>query len=275
MCAGGSVLRGKARVKAEAATIKARPDRAVWLLPVVLLGAALAYSPGLSAPFIYDDLSAIRENPHIRHLWPLREAMSAPEQTPLAGRPVVSLSLAVNYAIGGIDVRGYHAFNLAVHLISAVLLFAIARRTLHSHLLHERYTASAGWIALAVAAIWALHPLQTESVIYVVQRTELLMGLFYVLTLYCAIRGSRSARPWFWHTAAVSACALGMASKEVMVSAPLIVLLHDRVFISGSFRGALARRPGLYAGLALTWVLLGVLLASGPRSESIGFNHGV
>ncbi|MHC4067250.1 MAG: tetratricopeptide repeat protein, partial [Planctomycetota bacterium] len=116
---------------------------------------------------------------------------------------------------------------------------------------------------------------QTESVIYVVQRTELLMGLFYVLTLYCAIRGSRSARPWFWHTAAVAACALGMASKEVMVSAPLIVLLYDRVFISGSFRGALARRPGLYAGLALTWVLLGVLLASGPRSESIGFNHGV
>ena len=74
------------------------------------------------------------------------------------------------------------------------------------------------------------------------------MGLFYLLTLYCFIRAESSPKPRAWHAAAVAACALGMGSKEVMVSAPLIVLLYDRIFIAGSFGEALRRRWGLYSG---------------------------
>jgi tetratricopeptide (TPR) repeat protein len=102
------------------------------------------------------------------------------------------------------------------------------------------------------------------------------MGLCYLLTLYCAIRAAASPVSWRWDAAAVAACAAGMASKEVMVSAPLIVLLYDRVFLFPSLAEALVRRKGLYAGLAATWLLLLVLVVpSLTRSGSAGWGQGV
>jgi len=90
-------------------------------------------------------------------------------------------------------------------------------------------------MAFAAALWWMLHPLQTESVLCVVQRTESLMGLFYLLTLYAAIRAMEGMRPLPWQILAFVACLAGMASKEVMVTAPLIVLLYDRTFVAGTF----------------------------------------
>jgi len=122
------------------------------------------------------------------------------------------------------------------------------------------------------------------------------MGLFYLLTLYCFIRsadetgerqGARGEilekemrepqviRPLasrLWSLASVFSCLLGMASKEVMVSAPLIVLLYDRTFVAGTFRDAWARRRLFYAALAATWILLGYLVAhTHGRGGSAGF----
>ena len=108
------------------------------------------------------------------------------------------------------------------------------------------------------------------------QRAESLVGLFYLLTLYCFIRGATSGRGRFWYAAAVLACLLGMASKEVMVSAPLMVLLYDRAFLAGSFREAWRRRYGVYLALACTWVLLGwLVIVAGGRGGSAGFGAGV
>ena len=121
--------------------------------------------------------------------------MTAPPGTTVTGRPVVCLTLALNYALGGLNVWGYHVFNLAVHLISALVLFGILRRTFESETLRERFGAKAAWLAAAIALVWEVHPLQTESVTYIVQRTELLMGLFLLLTLYCVIRSDGVREP--------------------------------------------------------------------------------
>jgi tetratricopeptide (TPR) repeat protein len=222
------------------------------LAPVLIVGALLvAYVNSLAAPFILDDLRSIVRNVHIRHLWPLGNTIQD------TSRPVVHLSLALNYALDGYNVAGYHAFNLAVHMLAALTLFGIARRTLDAH-----YGASARWLAVIIALVWALHPLQTQSVTYVIQRAESLMGLFYLLTLYCFIRGTHS-EPWY--VAALVCCALGMACKPIMVTAPLIVLLYDRTFVAKSVMEALRQRCWFYLGLAATWVLLAWLLAIGPR----------
>ena len=133
-------------------------------------------------------------------------------------RPVVNLSLAINYAISGQAVWSYHVLNLLAHLSAALLLFGIVRRTLLLPNLQERCGRAATPLALAVALLWAVHPLLTEAVTYVVQRTEVLAGLFYLLTLYCMIRGAGSARRWIWYAVAVVACALAMGSKEAAVS---------------------------------------------------------
>jgi tetratricopeptide (TPR) repeat protein len=248
-----------------------RPTRAAGLLPalVLVVAGALLYAPSLTTPFVYEDRSAIIENPSIRALWPPWDALAPPRLSTIEGRPAVNVTLAVNYALGGLDVRGYHALNLALHVASALLLFGVTRRTLA----RGRYAPAATRLAFVVALVWTVHPIQTETVVYTHQRTELLMSFCYLLTLWCAIRYWDSPRSGLWWTAAVAACAAGMGSKEVMATAPVMVLLYDRAFVSGSFGASLRRHRALHAGLAATWVVLAAVLDL--REDSVGFHHGV
>src|SRR5262245_16280960 len=180
---------------------------------LAIVGFAI-YWNSLAAPFTFDDDHAIVINEQIRHL---STSLSRTEQgSPLAGRPLVSLTFAINYALGGLNVRGYRLVNIAIHVVNALLLFAVAARTLRVRV--------SGWaeLAFAIALIWMVHPLVSEPVDYVSQRTELMMATFFLLTLYCAQR-ARSPNgthaplqddepAWLW--ASVAACALGMACKE-------------------------------------------------------------
>src|SRR5688500_8883289 len=97
----------------------------------IVLAAVIAYHGSLGAPFFFDDVIAITNNPSIRSLWPITDVLSPPTDGGGAtGRPIVNLSLALNHALGGNDVRGYHLFNLIVHSIAALALFGLVRRTL-------------------------------------------------------------------------------------------------------------------------------------------------
>ena len=245
---------------------------------VIAVAVVAAYSRTYSVPLLFDDGGAIANNASIRHwgsaFWP-------PITTTAGGRPVLNLSLALNFAISGTSVWSYHALNLAIHGLAALTLFGIFRRTLA-----PRVGPAAPGLAFSAALLWALHPLQTESVTYIVQRAESLMGLFYLLTLYCFIRGTEGqkaeepnpGRPGtsvFLYFSAFF-CLLGMATKEVMVSAPLILLLYDRTFVAGTFSEAWRRRRRFYAGLAATWlILLFLVLSTHNRGGSAGFGRGV
>jgi tetratricopeptide (TPR) repeat protein len=234
------------------------------IVPLVLLVALgiAAYWNGLGAPFIWDDDPAIVTNHTIRAVLPLSDSLSPPLETSVAGRPIANLSLALNYAMGGLDERGYHWWNLAVLIASALLLFGIVRRTLVS----LKQTRSADALALVSASIWLAHPLLSETVDYVTQRTESMMGLFFLLTLYAAIRARQARHTVRWQAISIAGCALGMATKESMVVAPVAVLLYDRVFEFPSMRDAVRARGWLYAGLAASWVELGALMWRWPRS---------
>ncbi len=243
----------------------------------IVVCGLVSYHNSFSVPFLFDDVASIVENPTIRHLWPIGLVL-APQGTGItvAGRPIVNLSLAINYALGGLDTGGYHALNLLVHIFAGLVLFGIVRRTLLLPGLNQRFGAAALPLALATALLWTVHPLQTESVTYVIQRAESIMGLLYLLTLYGAIRAAPSANPGRWYAVSVIACLLGMAGKEVMVTAPLMVFLYDRTFLSGSFAQAWRKRRGFYLALAGTWLLLGYLLIiAGNRGRSAGFGIGI
>jgi tetratricopeptide (TPR) repeat protein len=130
--------------------------------------------------------------------------------------------------------------------------------------------------AFICAALWALHPLQTESVTYVVQRVESLAGLFYLLTQLCFIRAVDTPGRLCWRVACVAACFLGVATKEVLVSAPLFALLLDRALCASSWREVWSRRGGLHGALLSSWLLLALLVAStGGRGGSAGFGTEV
>lgn len=243
---------------------------------VLVVALCAAYANSFHGPFIFDDAPSIVENPSIRTL-EFPGVLTAPSSAlTTTGRPVVNLSLAINYAVGGLSVEGFHVTNLVLHLLAALTLFALVRRTLLLPALSEKLGAAASELALAVALLWAVHPLQTESVTYVVQRAEALVGLFYFLTLYCFLRGATTARHRGWYAAAVATCVLGMASKEVMISAPFLLVLFDKTFIAGSFQESWRRRRGLWLALAATCVIPVLLLeTTDNRDGSAGFGLGV
>ncbi len=236
---------------------------AVITLLITAVGAA--YHNSFDGPFVFDDLPAIQDNPTIRSPWPPATVLSPPAASGVGGRPLANLSFALNRAIGGEAAASFHAGNLLLHAGSTLLLFGVLRRTL---------TASSPWLAGAIALLWSVHPLTTAAVTWLSQRTELLMAFCYLLTLYAFIRGTAARCPG-WMGLSVAACLLGMMSKEVMVTAPVAVLLYDRTFVAGGFRAAWAQRRGYYFALASTWLVLGYLLTTGLSLRSVGFGLGV
>ncbi|MDO8631470.1 MAG: hypothetical protein Q7R41_13365, partial [Phycisphaerales bacterium] len=218
-----------------------------------MFAAAVAYGNSFGGAFLFDDMFHIVENERIRRLWPPWPLLSGE-------RPVVEVSLAINYALGELRPWGYHAFNLAIHILAGLTLFGVVRRTMtriaakpRSHEATEENGITAprwsrgvrrqsghnrestignlqsppafttAWTAWAIALLFLVHPLQTQSVTYVIQRGESMMGLFYLLTLYGFIRGVDSPRRGWWFAGSIAACALGMATKAVMVTAPVMV----------------------------------------------------
>lgn len=251
------------------------PLRTFGPLLLLALVGLLVYANSLHSPFIYDDRPTI-EDPAIHGLWPPQRPLWARWNSAVEARPVASLTLAVNYALGGRDVIGYHLVNIAFHVLCALVLYGVVRRTLDGPPLRERFGAHAAALAFACALLWLVHPANTQVVDYITHRTESIMGVFYLLTLYCAIRARSSTRRLLWSAASVACCALGMASKEVMVTAPLMVALYDWAFRAEPYPRVLRQRIGLYAGLALTWIILAFLMSAARRgTKSAGYGLGV
>jgi len=268
---------------------------------LIALAGLVVYGGTFSAPFVFDAAPIVTRYPSIRHLWPLWDALRPPHDgSTVEGRPMLNFSLALSYALSGTRPWAYHAMNVAIHLLAGLALFGIVRRTLRRGTGDPAAAARALALAATIALLWTVHPLQTESVTYIIQRAESLMGLFYLLTLYGFVRGiggHDGGRPSFakassfaeasadlsagekaarrasscWFGLSWLACLFGMATKEVMVSAPLMVLLYDRTFVAGSFREAWRRRRGVHLALASTWILLGWLaIGTGSRSGTAG-----
>lgn len=226
---------------------------------VIAVVITLAHAKGLTGSFVLDDDLTILGNASIRHLDDWR-ALLNPTSVFCRGRPLLNLSFALNFAAGGTAVTGYHVTNLAIHVLNAWVLWALVRRTMATTKFPERTGVSAEMLALGVAVAWGCHPLGTAAVTYVSQRAESLMGLFYLLTLYCFARGTVQGRTAWWQFGAVIFCAAGMAVKEVMVTAPLMCLCYDRAFVSGTFDKALRSHWRVYVGMGASWLLLAALM---------------
>lgn len=252
----------------------ARSRTRIWLVVLLIACAALAWASSTGGVFLLDDFVHITGNPAIRRLSPLAEVVKG------SSRPLVELSLAVNHAIGGLRPFGYHVFNLLVHGLAAMVLYGVVVRSARGRGAASIRTGAdsgaggdATILALSVAGIWLLHPLQTQSVTYLIQRAESMMGLCYLLTLYGILRRGQSGAA-IWSLVAILACAAGMLCKTVMVTAPVVALLLDRAVLADSWRAVFARRWGLHLGLAATWAVPVAMGAVGelidPSSHAAG-----
>ena len=197
------------------------------LLALVLATTAAAYLPSIDGEFVFDDYVGILENPLVTD--PFGSAVSswlAP------GRQVTSLTFALNHLAVGLDPRGWHLTNVAIHLGVVVLAWLFARITLARAGLSRPELP-----ALAAAALFALHPLQTESVAYLTQRSEALAsGVYLAAFLLLLLRDEARAplRRGAFLAGAIALHAIGLLGvKPILATLPVAWLLHSALLPAG------------------------------------------
>ena len=191
-------------------------------------------------------------------------------------RSLVHLSLVFNYMLGGRSVWGFHQFNRLIHVLAALTLFSVIGRTLRLPALCRRFGEASDRIAFSAALLWLVHPIQTQAVTYLVQRLQSFMALFYMLIFYCLIRGVRSRHHRLWYAAAVAVFWLGIGTKEDIATAPLLLLMFDRTYLSVSWRQVYQLRGWVYLALfgvlAIQAVYLRPYFAT-SKAHNMGFGH--
>lgn len=205
----------------------------------ILLLSALsiaAYSNSFQVPFALDDFVNIINKKSIRLFSPDVEGIVRAASEGQSGtRWLPNLTLALNYYFGGADVWGYHLVNLGIHLACALTLYLLCLTTLRLPALCQNTGGQAGEIAMAAALLWAVHPLQTNAVTYLVQRMTSLSALFFLAALLCYARG-RLRAPSDWHRSLFFGAAflfgmMAIISKENALMLPLMVLGYELFFI--------------------------------------------
>ncbi len=240
--------------------------RGTWpkAVPLLVLAGLLAYCNSFNKALIFDDVAWIVGHPDIGDFARYMSEWS---------RPVVRLSIQLNYKLGGLNPAGYHALNLGVHVLAALTLFGLVRRVVRLPRFAGRYDDHADYLAFAVALLWLVHPLQTQSVTYIIQRCESMMGLFYLFALYAWTRAATGgARAWY--AAAVGSFALSAGCKEVAATLPPVLVAFDRVFLAASWREVRGRWPAYLAVLAVWGGVLfpyARIAFGGGTSAGIGF----
>jgi tetratricopeptide (TPR) repeat protein len=244
-----------------------RPLRLLAVALFIAVAAALPYARTFSVAFQFDDVPNIVENPAV-HALDLSARSLAPAVTgfPLH-RWLARLTFAVNHALGGLAPAGYHALNLALHVLTALLVFALAEELL-SRTAGELDPSRRRRAALLAALIFAVHPLQTMAVTYVVQRMALLSALFSLAALYCWARARRPGelRRAVWFCGAGLSAFLAISSKENAAVLPLLLLAFE-AFVVADLPARARRRPRIVGAVTAVAVTLAAAAALSYRSE--------
>ena len=256
---------------------------------IIVIFGILAYANTLQVPFGLDDLSSITLNPVITDLANYLPGGSGYEFIPR--RWVGYLTFALNYHFGGLNVTGYHIFNLAVHLCVALLVYVLVDRTFRTpQLSGSRLVVHSRTVALLAALFFVAHPLQTQAVTYVVQRLASLATLFYLLSVVCYVLArlrieaqspsktdkKTETEKDLWpiillFIGAVTAAVLAMQTKEIAFTLPLAVILYEISFFHGKWK----RRALYLLPLLLTLLIIPIAVFTSDEQPSIGDDSGL
>jgi protein O-mannosyl-transferase len=206
-----------------------------WFIIVLFIAATLiAYSNSFNVPFQFDDDQqiVINESNHNLHNF---SHLSYWFQ--VNNRPVSTLSLVLNYILNGENVVGYHVVNLIIHLLSGIILFFWLKLIIS---FRENNHVSK-WLPVVIAMFFLLHPVQTQSVTYIVQRMTSLAGMFFLLSVFLYTKGrivflksNKSNRAIGFYIFAIITGLLGAFSKQNAIVFPLAFLLIELFFIRDS-----------------------------------------
>ena len=241
-------------------TSVSRPPRLSWVVAACLAFAAfLAYANSFQGVFVLDDIPDILQNPALRSLQTPVAAMFHGNRLPARALPY--LTFAVDHVLWGTDPFGYHVTNLVIHIIAVIALFDLAQVTLTSPRVRGRFGGLAVPLAAGIALLWAVHPLQTQSVTYVYQRIESLNGMFCLIALAAFARAAFSGWSRWWLAVSFASTAAAMLCKENAIALPFLLVTYDWCYVAGDLRD-IRSRWRWYAAVAATWLLLALQIAA-------------
>jgi tetratricopeptide (TPR) repeat protein len=266
------------------------PPPPAWFRPLVvgliLTLGLLLYGHTLSFPFIFDDHIYLVDNPLMKEFSSFyyqgdfsrfanlsRQLGLDPDlSTNLILRPVTYLTFYLNYLLDGMQTRGFRAVNIAIHLLNALLVFHLLTRLLrHSAKRGALTVFSVNFIALAAALLFLVHPLQIESVTYIVQRFTSLGTLFYLLTVLSYLKANeQEERPTapHWRGLSLACFVVGLFSKEFLFTAPFVLLLLDSLVLGTPFKKIFRRLLPYFFCLPIIPVLI-LLTSQAQNSGSL------
>ena len=268
---------------------------------LVLLAGVIIYSRTFQVPFVLDDERSIIQNEVIRNLDNFYANSSGYQFLP--NRYVAFLTFALNYHFGDLDVAGYHAVNLVIHLLAALLVFALLRLTFRTPYFQVQGPGSKVQgqatqnptlktqylIPLFAAMLFVVHPVQIQAVTYIVQRITSLATMFYLLSLVLYVRARLSIeksrgrfreskektlfaglggrlKPGLMIAGSVLAAVLAMKTKEIAFTLPIAAMLYELCFFRGSWKRRLLYLLPLLATLPIIPL---TVLTSGHSTDHV------
>ena len=193
------------------------------------------YGNSFNSSWHFDDEPNITDNPNL-HLKEItlenikRTIFSDRNNPHVLYRPIACLSFGLNHYFGGLDAFGYHLVNIFIHLISSIFLFLFIYHTLNLPSLKTKYTTHSYSIALLSTILWAINPIQTQAVTYIVQRMASMAGMFYIMSMYFYLKarttGTRNKKAISFIVCFVS-FVMAFGSKENAAMLPLSIFLYE------------------------------------------------
>lgn len=252
-------------------------QKKIWFLS----GAALAlglfviigwylYAPALNAPFVFDDVDNIVNNPHIRLNSLSPEEIIKVLRSPCVRRPLANTIFAFNYYFGRYDVSGYHVVNLAIHIFTAFIIFLVAHQTFGV------CGVKSDKIPFLAGALWLVNPVHTQSVTYIVQRMNALSAMFVLLALCCYIQarkiqitGKNGSIPILLMTAAAFSGLCGLASKETAAILPVVIFLYEWFFFQNLDRAWIKRKLPWIGVITIIMMIVALVYMDGNPVEKL------
>jgi len=248
------------------------------MLLAACMAVFLLYRVSLEGGFVLDDKNNIANNPYVQVTSLTAKSLAdAASKSVLPTRPIANISFGLNYFFHGYTVKGFHLVNILLHIASGIILFFFIRAFLGLPRVRRRY-GPLEWVPLGTAVLWLLHPVETQTVNYIVQRMTLLAALFYILSFFLFIKGRTAAsspRKYLYWLGSLIAALLGLGSKETVAMLPFFLVLFDWYFIRNPQK-PLSRKFIFITSLLL---VIGVLLAffylgKNPLSHIMDSYHG-
>src|SRR5579863_7612410 len=222
-----------------------------WMLLILLVLAVAPYLNSLQNGFVFDDHNEVQTNPYIRSFSHVGEIFSTRILAHLGSRgatnyyrPISIFGFLICYKLFGLLPYGFHLANIVLHAIIVCLLFGLSRQLFKNE-----------WLAFIAAAIFALHPIHTESVAWVSGVTDLDLALFYLATFWLFLTSARpgGGRSEWMHLGMIGSFILALLSKEQAVTLPLVATIFEHFYREDRAGASWRQKAARYGSL---WLLV-------------------